>query len=97
MIIGFMSRYENEIFEKWKFNIILLDLNSNNYNYNNNNGSSSNNNNNKSINFSNDDSDRTTTNIDVNNNNLAYKSAYSQVTSIMKSIIEVSAVTLEVL
>ena len=67
-----MSRYENEIFEKWKFNIILLDLNSNNYNHN--------------SNSSNNDSDR---NIDVNNNNLAYKSAYSQVTSMMKSIIEV--------
>jgi len=86
-----MSRYENEIFEKWKFNIILLDLNSNNYpNKNNNNSSST-----TSINFSNDDSDRTTTNIDVNNNNLAYKSAYSQVTSIMKSIIEVSICTLD--
>ena len=70
-----MSRYENQIFEKWKFNIILLDLNSNNYNNNSNNSNSSNN-----------DSDR---NIDVNNNNLAYKSAYSQVTSMMKSIIEV--------
>jgi hypothetical protein len=86
-----MSRYENEIFEKWKFNIILLDLNSNNYpNKNNNNSSSS-----TSIIFSNDDSDRTTTNIDVNNNNLAYKSAYSQVTSIMKSIIEVSVCNLD--
>jgi hypothetical protein len=86
-----MSRYENEIFEKWKFNIILLDLNSNNYpNKNNNNNSSS-----SSISFSNDDSDRTTTNIDVNNNNLSYKSAYSQVTSIMKSIIEVSVCTLD--
>lgn len=85
-----MSRYENEIFEKWKFNIILLDLNSNNYPNKNNNNSSS-----TSIIFSNDDSDRTTTNIDVNNNNLAYKSAYSQVTSIMKSIIEVSVCTLD--
>ena len=85
-----MSRYENEIFEKWKFNIILLDLNSNNYPNKNNNSSSS-----TSIILSNDDSDRTITNIDVNNNNLSYKSAYSQVTSIMKSIIEVSVCTLD--